>query len=236
MKALIVDDEPWALFEMQRLLAPYSWLTIIGQAASAAEAIEFLEREELDAVFLDVQMRDGDGFSVLPSLPTPAPKIIFTTAYSNFALRAFEVNALDYLLKPIAPDRLAAAMTKLREPGKATNPERNLQPDDHIFVQDGGACWFVPVRSIRLLEVNGDYTRVYFGDHQPLIHRTASALENRLPANVFFRASRKHIVNLTCVESVTPWFSQTLKLKLKSGEEIEVSRRASQAWRKKLSL
>jgi two-component system LytT family response regulator len=236
MKALIVDDEPWALFEMQRLLAPYSWLTIIGQAASAAEAIEYLEREELDAVFLDVQMRDGDGFSVLPSLPTPAPKIIFTTAYSNFALRAFEVNALDYLLKPIAPDRLAAAMTKLREPGKATNPERNLQPDDHIFVQDGGACWFVPVRSIRLLEVNGDYTRVYFGDHQPLIHRTASALENRLPANLFFRASRRHIVNLTCVESVTPWFSQTLKLKLKSGEEIEVSRRASQAWRKKLSL
>ncbi len=236
MKALIVDDEPWALFEMQRLLAPYSWLTIIGQAASAAEAIEYLEREELDAVFLDVQMRDGDGFSVLPSLPTPAPKIIFTTAYSNFALRAFEVNALDYLLKPIAPDRLAAAMTKLREPGKATNPERNLQPDDHIFVQDGGACWFVPVRSIRLLEVNGDYTRVYFGDHQPLIHRTASALENRLPGNLFFRASRRHIVNLTCVESVTPWFSQTLKLTLKSGEEIEVSRRASQAWRKKLSL
>jgi two-component system LytT family response regulator len=236
MKALIVDDEPWALFEMQRLLAPYSWLTIIGQAASAAEAIEYLEREEFDALFLDVQMRDGDGFSVLPSLPTPAPKIIFTTAYSNFALRAFEVNALDYLLKPIAPDRLAAAMTKLREPGKAPNPERNLQADDHIFVQDGGACWFVPVRSIRLLEVNGDYTRVYFGDHQPLIHRTASALENRLPANVFFRASRKHIVNLTFVDSVTPWFSQTLKLTLKSGEEIEVSRRASQAWRKKLSL
>jgi two-component system LytT family response regulator len=236
MKALIVDDEPWALFEMQRLLAPYSWLTIIGQAASAAEAIEFLEREELDALFLDVQMRDGDGFSVLPSLPIPAPKIIFTTAYSNFALRAFEVNALDYLLKPIAPDRLAAAMTKLREPGKAPNPERNLQPDDHIFVQDGGACWFVPVRSIRLLEVNGDYTRVYFGSHQPLIHRTASALENRLPASVFFRASRKHIVNLTFVESVTPWFSQTLKLTLKGGEEIEVSRRASQAWRKKLSL
>jgi two-component system, LytTR family, response regulator len=236
MKALIVDDEPWALFEMQRLLAPYSWLTIIGQAASAAEAIEYLEREELDAVFLDVQMRDGDGFSVLPSLPTPAPKIIFTTAYSNFALRAFEVNALDYLLKPIAPDRLAAAMTKLREPGNAPNPERDLQADDHIFVQDGGACWFVPVRSIRLLEVNGDYTRVYFGDHQPLIHRTASALENRLPANVFFRVSRKHIVNLTFVESVTPWFSQTLKLTLKGGEEIEVSRRASQAWRKKLSL
>jgi two-component system LytT family response regulator len=127
-------------------------------------------------------------------------------------------------------------MTKLREPGKAPNPERSLQPDDHIFVQDGGACWFVPVRSIRLLEVNGDYTRVYFGDHQPLIHRTASALENRLPAKVFFRASRKHIVNLTFVASVTPWFSQTLKLTLKGGEEIEVSRRASQAWRKKLSL
>jgi DNA-binding LytR/AlgR family response regulator len=105
MKALIVDDEPWARFEMERLLAPYSWLTIIGQAASASEAIDYLEQEDLDAIFLDVQMQDGDGFSVLPSLPTPAPKIIFTTAYSNFAVRAFEVNALDYLLKPIAPDR-----------------------------------------------------------------------------------------------------------------------------------
>jgi two-component system LytT family response regulator len=236
MKALIVDDEPWARFEMERLLSPYSWLTIIGQAASAAEAIAYLEREELDAVFLDVQMQDGDGFSVLSSLPTPAPKIIFTTAYSAFAIRAFEVNALDYLLKPIAPDRLAAAMSKLKEPGKAPKVERSLQPDDHIFVQDGAACWFIPVQSIRLLEVNGDYTRVYFGEHQPLIHRTASALENRLPVNLFFRASRKHIVNLGFVDSVTPWFSQTLKLTLKGGQEIEVSRRASQAWRKQLSL
>jgi two-component system, LytTR family, response regulator len=236
MKALIVDDEPWARFEMERLLAPYSWLTIIGQAASASEAIAYLEREDLDAIFLDVQMRDGDGFSVLPSLPDPAPKIIFTTAYSNFAVRAFEVNALDYLLKPIAPDRLAKAMSRLAEPSKEPRAEKNLQSDDHIFVQDGGACWFVPVRTIRLLEVNGDYTRVYFGQHAPLIHRTASALENRLPANLFFRANRKHIVNLGFVESVTPWFSQTLKLTLKGGEEVEISRRATQALRKKLSL
>jgi two-component system LytT family response regulator len=236
MKALIVDDEPWARFEMERLLAQYSWLTVIGQAASAAEAITYLEREELDAVFLDVQLRDGDGFSVLPSLPDPAPKIIFTTAYSNFAIRAFEVNALDYLLKPIAPDRLATAMTRLRDPDKSPNVERSLRRDDHIFVQDGGACWFVPVQNIRLLEVDGDYTRLYFGEHHPLVHRTASALEQRLPANLFFRANRKHLVNLSFVESVTPWFSQTLKLTLKSGEEVEISRRATQALRKRLGL
>ncbi|HEX4200945.1 MAG TPA: LytTR family DNA-binding domain-containing protein [Chthoniobacterales bacterium] len=236
MKALIVDDEPWARFEMERLLTPYSWLTIIGQAASASEAIDYLEREDLDAIFLDVQMQDGDGFSVLPTLPTPAPKIIFTTAYSNFAVRAFEVNALDYLLKPIAPERLAKAMRRLMEPAKEPKAETNLKPDDHIFVQDGGSCWFVPVRTIRLLEVNGDYTRVYFGQHAPLIHRTASALEHRLPDNLFFRANRKHLVNLGFVESVTPWFSQTLKLTLKGGEEVEISRRATQALRKKLSL
>jgi two-component system LytT family response regulator len=236
MKALIVDDEPWARFEMERLLAPYNWLTIVGQAASASEAIDYLQREELDAVFLDIQMREGDGFSVLPSLPTPAPKIIFTTAYSNFAVRAFEVNALDYLLKPIAPDRLAKAMNRLKEPEQEARVERNLEPDDHIFVQDAGACWFVPVRNIRLLEVDGDYTRVYFGQHAPLIHRTASALEDRLPGNLFFRANRKHIVNLGFVESVTPWFSQTLKLTLKGGEEVEISRRATQALRRKLSL
>jgi two-component system, LytTR family, response regulator len=236
MKALIVDDEPWARFEMERLLAPHSWLTVIGQAASASEAIDYLRRDDLDAIFLDVQMQDGDGFSVLPSLPSPAPKIIFTTAYSNFAVRAFEVNALDYLLKPIAPDRLARALSKLKEPAKEPLLEKGLQADDHIFVQDGGACWFVPVRTIRLLEVNGDYTRVYFGQHAPLIHRTASALEDRLPANLFFRANRKHIVNLGFVESVTPWFSQTLKLTLKGGEEVEISRRATQSLRKRLSL
>ena len=236
MKALIVDDEPWARFEMERLLAPYNWLTIIGQAASASEAIDYLEREDLDAIFLDVQMQDGDGFSVLPSLPSPAPKIIFTTAYSNFAVRAFEVNALDYLLKPIAADRLAKAMSRLKDPDKEPRVEKNLQPDDHIFVQDGGACWLVPVRTVRLLEVSGDYTRVHFGQHAPLIHRTASALEHRLPQSLFFRASRKHIVNLGFVESVTPWFSQTLKLTLKSGVEVEISRRATQALRRKLSL
>src|SRR5260370_37703375 len=104
MKALIVDDEPWARFEMERLLSPYSWLTIIGQAASAAEAIAYLAREELDVVFLDVQMRDGDGFSVLSSLPTPAPKIIFTTAYSAFCILEFEVTSLEYLLQPIGAD------------------------------------------------------------------------------------------------------------------------------------
>src|ERR1700755_3149352 len=146
MKALIVDDEPWARFEMERLLAPYSWLTIVGQAASASEAINYLEREDLDAIFLDVQMRDGDGFSVLPSLPDPAPKIIFTTAYSNFAVRAFEVNALDYLLKPIAPDRLAKAMSRLVEPSNEPRAEKDLQGDDHIFVQDGGGWWVVTVR------------------------------------------------------------------------------------------
>src|ERR1700747_1226573 len=196
MKALIVDDEPWARFEMERLLAPYSWLTIIGQAASASEAIDYLEREDLDAIFLDVQMRDGDGFSVLPSLPNPAPKIIFTTAYSNFAVRAFEVNALDYLLKPIAPDRLAKAMKRLMEPGKEPKAESNLKPEHNTFLPDAGSCWFASVRSNRLLEVNGDYTRVYFGQHAPLIHRPASALEHRLPDNLFFRANRKHIVNL----------------------------------------
>src|SRR5258708_20041130 len=123
--------------------AVYGWVTMRGEGGSGAEGVAYLEREELDAVFLDVQMRDGDGFSVLSSLPTPAPKIIFTTAYSAFAIRAFEVNALDYLLKPIAPDRLATAMTKLKEPGKASNVMITLQPNHTISLQHGPPlCFF----------------------------------------------------------------------------------------------
>jgi two-component system, LytTR family, response regulator len=105
-----------------------------------------------------------------------------------------------------------------------------------VFIQDGTKSWFISMQKIRLLEVTGDYTRIYFDENQPLIHRTANALEQRLPASLFFRANRKHIVNLAFVESVQPCFGHCVKLTLRGGEEVELSRRSTKAFRKQLSL
>jgi two-component system, LytTR family, response regulator len=246
MKALIVDDERRARNEMRRLLEPYSWIQVVGEASNVSEAFEQIEQQTPDVVFLDIQMPKQDGFQLVTELSASKqnPKIIFTTAFDEFAIRAFEVNALDYLLKPIVPERLKQTMSRLKEvegqgPDSGASKEGigvPLREADRVFLRDGGRCWFVSVKSIRLLESDGDYTRVHFDDQQPLIYRTVSSLEERLPKDLFFRANRRQIINLGMIAAVTPWFSNTLKVTLKTGEEIEISRRSAKAFRQRLSL
>jgi two-component system LytT family response regulator len=237
MKALIVDDERRARNEMRRLLIAHPWIKVIGEASTVQEAHEQIESNDPDLLFLDIQMPQRDGFQLVQELHSPPPKIIFTTAYDEFAIRAFEVNAFDYLLKPIAPDRLKMALARLEEEAAPSEaPELPLRENDRVFMRDGDKCWFVSVHSIRLLESEGDYTRVYFNDQRPLISRTVSSLEQRLPGDLFFRANRRQILNLGFIASVSPWFSSGLKVKLRGGEEIEVSRRSAKAFRQKLSL
>jgi two-component system LytT family response regulator len=236
MKALIVDDERRARDEMKRLLAPYSWIRIVGEASSVRDALEGIEQHDPEVVFLDIQMHKQDGFQLIQALPSPMPKIIFTTAYDEFAVRAFEVNALDYLLKPIAPDRLKMALAKLQEPSRIRPSELPLRENDRVFMRDGAKCWFVLVNAIRMLESEGDYTRVYFDDQRVMIYRTISSLEQRLPSDLFFRANRRQILSLGFIATVTPWFSNGLKVRLRGGEEVEVSRRSARAFRQKLSL
>jgi len=236
MKALIVDDERRARNEMQRLLVPHSWIEIVGEASSVREALDRIEQHDPEVVFLDIQMDRQDGFQLIQALPSPLPKIIFTTAFDEFAVRAFEVNALDYLLKPIAPDRLKLALTKLQEPSRFKPAELPLRENDRVFMRDGEKCWFVSVSAIRLLESEGDYSRVYFDDQRVMIYRSISSLEQRLPPDLFFRANRRQILSLGYIASVVPWFSNSLKVKLRSGEEVEVSRRSAKAFRQKLSL
>jgi two-component system LytT family response regulator len=236
MRALIVDDERRARNEMQRLLAPYSWIEIVGEASSVREALDRIEQHDPEVVFLDIQMDKQDGFQLIQALPSPLPKIIFTTAFDEFAVRAFEVNALDYLLKPIAPDRLQMALAKLQEPSRFKPAELALRENDRVFMRDGDKCWFVSVSAIRLLESEGDYSRVHFDDQRVMIYRSISLLEQRLPSDLFFRANRRQILSLGYIASVVPWFSNSLKVKLRSGEEVEVSRRSAKAFRQKLSL
>jgi len=245
MKALLIDDERLARNELRRLLAAFPEIAIVGDAANAKQAREQLAALQPDLIFLDVQMPGESGMELLESLEPPVPHVIFATAYDEFAVKAFELNALDYLLKPVDPARLAAALGRLREKmagtateaaaGKAT-PRERLAGEDKVFVREGDRCWFVEVKSIRLLESEGNYTRVHFGDVQPQLFRSLNAMEERLDPKYFFRANRRQIINLTWIDKIEPWFSGGLLVQLKGGVKVELSRRQAQEFREKMSL
>jgi two-component system LytT family response regulator len=240
MKALLIDDERLARNELRRLLTAHPEIEIVGEAVNAEEALERIAELKPDLLFLDIQMPGDDGFTLLEKIDPPLPRIIFTTAYDEFAVKAFEFNALDYLLKPVDPNRLAAAMEKMRS-HKARSAEdpanrERLGLDDKVFVREGDRCWFVPVKNIRLLESEGNYTRLHFDDQKPQLFRSLTAMEERLDARHFFRANRKQVINLAWVEGIEPWFSGGLLVKLKGGIKVELSRRQAQDFRDRMSL
>jgi two-component system, LytTR family, response regulator len=242
MRAIIIDDERLARAELKKLLQDFPEIEVIDEAANAEEGIEKIDSLQPDLIFLDIQMPGKTGFDMLAQLER-SPQVIFTTAYDEFALRAFEVNALDYLLKPIEPKRLADAVLKLqhseskevRPAGEFTN-NSVLGENDQVFVKDGERCWFVKLTDIRLFESVGNYAKVFFGPNKPLILKSLNALEERLDERFFFRANRKHIVNLRMIEKIEPYFNGGLLLELKGGEKIEVSRRQTVKFKEMMSL
>lgn len=240
MKALLVDDERLARNELRRLLAAHRDVEVAGEAVDVEDAMEKVAALKPGLLFLDVQMPGADGFSLLERLEPPLPLIVFTTAYDEFAVKAFEFNALDYLLKPVDPARLAAALDRLRRrgpaPGGDTGARTTLAPEDKVFVREGDQCWFVAVQNIRLLESEGNYTRVHFDDSKPQLFRSLTAMEERLDPKHFFRANRKQLINLDWVEGIEPWFSGGLLVRLKGGLKVELSRRQAQDFRERLSL
>jgi two-component system LytT family response regulator len=241
MKALIIDDERLARKELMNLLKDHHEIEIIGEAVNAEDAFQKIQSLDPDLLFLDIQMPGKTGFDLLEMLDR-VPKVIFTTAYDEYALKAFEVNALDYLLKPIQPERLAESIKKLfhaeeeeSQPQPATE-DRKLGASDQVFVKDGDKCWFVRLSDVRMFESDGNYIKVYFGDFKPMIHKSLNALDERLDDRTFFRASRKHIINLHWVEKIEPWFNGGLMVQLKGGGRIEVSRRQSSKFKEMMSL
>lgn len=237
MKTLIVDDERLARKELISLLEPHKKIEIVGEATDADDALEKIAQLNPDLIFLDIQMPGKSGFDLLESLDN-VPKVIFTTAYDEFALKAFEVNALDYLLKPVQPERLEEALAKLNaeEQRQSSSERRSLGKDDQVFVKDGDKCWFVKLADVRLFESDGNYIKVYFAGNKPMIHKSLNALDERLDDRTFFRASRKHIINLGWVENIDTWFNGGLLVQLKGGEKIEVSRRQAARFKEKMSL
>lgn len=240
MKALLIDDERLARGELRRLLAENKQIEVVGEAGNADEAREQLKKLKPDLLFLDVQMPGETGLDFLETLEPPVPLVIFTTAYDEFAVKAFELNALDYLLKPVDPARLEAALARLADrAGAAAEPAERpevLSPEDKVFVREGDNCWFVEVKRIRLLESEGNYTRVHFDDAQPQLFRSLNAMEARLDPKTFFRANRRQMINLEWIEKIEPWFSGGLLVELKGGAKVELSRRQAQAFRERMSL
>ena len=244
MRTLIVDDERLARNELKRLLEPYTKIEIIGEAANAEEALVMIDELQPELLFLDIQMPGKNGFELLSSIEGKTPEVIFTTAYDEYAIKAFEYNALDYLLKPIDNDRLKETIHRIEENqalpeiSTANNEriEKILGENDQVFVKDGEKCWFVKLGKIRLFESMGNYVRLHFDDQKPLVLKSLNNLEERLDPGTYFRANRKHIINLHWIEKIEPWFSGGLLVTLQGGDKIEISRRQAIRFKELMSL
>jgi two-component system LytT family response regulator len=241
IKTILIDDERLARVELRKLLGEFADIEIVDEAVNATEALQKIEALQPELIFLDIQMPGKSGFDLLAELDR-SPHVIFTTAYHEYAIKAFEFNALDYLMKPIDPPRLAEAIQKIqglewrRSSAVALLPLTTLGEKDQVFVKDGERCWFVKLSEIRLFESVGNYARVFFGANKPLILKSLNALEERLDPRIFFRTNRKHIVNLRMIEKIEPYFNGGLLLELKGGEKIEVSRRQTLRFKEMMSL
>jgi two-component system, LytTR family, response regulator len=229
MRALIIDDERLARLELRRLLKPHTEVEIAGEARDAEEALGLIKQLSPDVLFLDIQMPGMTGFDLLGLIEEDVPQVIFTTAFDQHAIRAFEVNALDYLLKPISPDRLAVALRRI-------GPSRPQRPLSQVFVRDGDRCWIVRVSDILLMESEGNYARLHFGKERPLIRRSLNTLEQQLDQTMFFRANRKQILNLTWIEKTVIGMTGGLTAVLRGGQSVKISRRQADRLRAVLSL
>lgn len=238
IRTLIVDDEPIARRGLALLLSREPDIEIAGEAASGSEAVELIEAQSPDVVFLDVQMPELNGFEVLENLDMPRlPIIVFVTAHDEFAIKAFDVEAIDYLLKPFDRERFAVALDRVRRHLKARDQDdlqgrmKNLleryRPGtlERLIVRDAGRMFFLPIDEIEWIEAAGNYVRVHSGKTSHLIRHTITALTDRLPAADFLRVSRSAVVHLRRVREVQSLFNGCFVFVLPSGARVESSRR-----------
>jgi len=239
MRVLVIDDERLARQELKKLLKKHQEIEIVGEAANADEGIALINEKNPDLIFLDIHMPGKTGFELLEELDN-VPRVIFVTAYDEYAIDAFKVNALDYLLKPVEPKLLSLAIDKVftitTNLNKLPTSSEKLTENSQIFLKDGDNCWFVSLKDVRMFESEGNYVRVFFNNFKPLILKSLNNLEKKLDDNTFFRANRKFIINLAWIESIENWFSGGLLVKLKGGETVEVSRRQAARFKDMMSL
>lgn len=225
MKVFIVEDSRLARQELKSLLEAIQDVELVGEAVDGQNAPALIQKSDLDVLLLDIHLPGRNGFEVLEALDE-VPQVIFTTAFDEYAIQSFEYNTIDYLLKPIKKERLEKALDKVRPKLKGAS-NSSLSIDSQVFVKDGEKCWFVSLKEIRIFESYGNYTRVYFNQNNPLILKSLNYLESVLNPQQFFRVNRQQIINLHYVAGIASWFNGRLKLKLSTGEIVEVSRRQS---------
>ncbi len=244
MKTIIVDDERLARVELENLLGHHPDIEVVASCANAHEALVEIEDKRPDLIFLDIQMPEKTGFDLLEELDY-VPQVIFVTAYDDYAIKAFEVNALDYVLKPVDEDRLEQALNRVRQIHQSikeesttttSTGEQKLELNERIFLKDGEKCWFVTLKDVRMFESEGNYVRVYFDRFKPLVLKSLNNLEKRLDEKDFFRINRKFIVNLKEIVHIEPWFNGGMQIEMKTGESLEVSRRQSARFKDLMSL
>lgn len=239
IRAVIVEDSRLARNELRELLKSHKEIEILGEAENVDEAFELIGNTHPDLLFLDINMPEKDGFELLEMLDE-VPMTIFTTAFDEYAIKSFEYNALDYLLKPINQNRFDKALdkvkSKLEEVPESVSDGKRLTETSQIFIKDGDKCWLVRVGEISHFEIVGNYSRVFFQDQRPMLYKSLNQIEEKLPEASFFRVNRQQIVNTNFIANVVPWFNGKLKLTMKNGNEIEVSRRQSYLFKDRMSL
>ena len=241
LKAVIVEDSRLARNELKELIKAHKEIEIIGEAENVDDAFKLINDTKPDLLFLDINMPEKDGFELLEML-SEVPITIFTTAFDEYAIKSFEYNAFDYLLKPINQKRFSTSVEKViesiskNETATINKNENALSLEKQIFIKDGENCWLVKLKDISLFEIVGNYTRVYFDQKKPLIYKSLAQVEEKLPTEVFFRANRQQIININHVKKVVSWFNGKLKIEMNSGEEIEISRRQSYLFKEQLSF
>jgi two-component system LytT family response regulator len=227
-KTIIIDDERLAREEVKRALEKHQEFEIIGEASHVDEAITLIEALKPDILFLDIHMPGKSGFDLLEEL-TNVPEVVFTTAYDQYAVKAFEMNALDYLVKPLRDERFSKTIEKVKiELSKRITLEPTTLPmHQKIFIKDGEKCHFIPLTDIHFIESLENYARLYFGSNKAMIKRSLNLLAEKLDPKVFFRINRSQMINIHYIKEIHPYFNNKLQITLTTGEILEVSSRQS---------
>jgi two-component system LytT family response regulator len=237
--AVIVEDSRLARNELKELLKGHADIELVGEAENVDKGAELIQNTHPDLLFLDINMPEKDGFELLELLDE-VPITIFTTAFDEYAIKSFEYNALDYLLKPINQKRFDQAIEKAKKQLEGnlegSSDEKRLTENSQIFIKDGEKCWLVKIHNISHFEIVGNYTRVFFEDKKPMLYKSLNQIEEKLPQTNFFRVNRQQLVNTNYIKDVVPWFNGKLKLTMQNGDEIEVSRRQSYLFKDKMSF
>jgi len=238
MRTIIVDDERLAREEFKSMLSNHPSIEIVGEFKNTIEAEKGLKELQPDLMFIDIQMPGETGLEFVERLDN-IPRTIFVTAFDEYAIKAFELNAYDYLLKPLDPERLSEVISKLEEENKIPELAQNTEPlkeGDKILIKDGDKVWFIKIEDIRYFESDGNYVKVFFNDNHPLLLRSLNNLNDRIDAKLFFRANRKYLINLNRIVKIDTWFNGGLHIELDCGTKVEISRRQAIKFKDQFSI